>query len=303
MSESSRLVTLYSSRYSPLQFVAAVIVATILALFVAPFGTTRADSRQYSVVALVDAKSAGLTSRDIVVRVENVSAPATSIKASPDIPRNIAIVVDAGPDQANVLSKEKDLAITLINALSDANTSFAIANAATSSKTQATTLDRFVAIAQVRDITGDAGEKRNVAVYDAIGSAIRQVSLSPGLHVVVFIGEGNDSGSRMSYEELRNLAESNQIAFFVALVAGHSLRGTKSILRYGWKLQELTSDSVGMFFENPKPAKAARQLRGSVQGLRLVTFDTPSLLSGRYRISVSSQRRTRFKAQKAIVIP
>ena len=57
---------------------------------------------------------------DIVVRVGNVSVPATAIQASPDIPRNIAIVMDTGPDQANVLSKEKEMAVALINALSNA---------------------------------------------------------------------------------------------------------------------------------------------------------------------------------------
>jgi hypothetical protein len=303
MSESSRLVALNTTRSGPLQSVAGVVVAAIFVVLVAPHGTTKADSQQYSVVARLDAKSAGLISRDVVVRVKNVTVPVTAINASPDIPRNIAIVMDAGPDQAKVLSKEKDLAIALISELSDAGTSFTIASVGTSSKMLSTTLDRSVAIEHIREIIGDNGEKTNVPIYDAIGSAIRQISATPGLRVVIFIGEGNDGGSRLRYAELRNLAESNHIACFAALVADHSLRGAKSILRYGWNLQGLTSDTAGIFLENEKTPNATRRLSVSVRGLLLIAFEMPPRQSGRYKISVSSNRKQRVKAQKAIIIP
>ena len=107
----------------------------------------------------------------------------------------------------------------------------------------------------------------------------------------------------MRYAELRNLVESHQIAFFASLVADHSLRGAKSILRYGWTLQDLASDTAGVFLENPKMPKASRRLSESVGNLRLITFVVPSHLSGRIKISVSSQRGGRLRAQKSIVIP
>jgi hypothetical protein len=298
MSETSRPVALNTVHSRALRSIAVVVV-----VLVASPGTTKADSQLYSVVVRVDAKSAGLTSSEVVIRIGNTSVQATAVQASPEIHRNIAIVMDAGADQANVLQKEKDLAIVLINELSDSSTSFTVASAGTSSKTQATTLDRSVAIEHIRDIAGDSGQKRNVAIYDAIGSAIRQVSLDSCLRVVIFIGEGNDGGSRLRYAELRNLAESNQVAFFAALVADHSLRGAKSILRYGCNLQELTSDTAGILLENQKTPKASRQLRESVQGLRLIAFDTPPRQSGRYKLSVSARRGKKLRAQKAIVFP
>ena len=302
MSESSRLVALNTGRSSFLRGVACVVVSTIFVL-VPPFGTTKADSQQYFVVARVDAKSPELAPGEVVLKIGNMSVLATAIRTSPDSPRNIAIVMDAGPDQANVLSREKELAIALINDLFDASTSFTIASVGTLSKTQATTLDRSVAIQHIREIVGDTGKKSNVAIYDAIGSAILQISLSPSFRVVIFIGEGNDGGSRMRYAELRSLAESNQVAFLAALVADHSLRGAKSILRYGWTLQELTSDTAGIFLENQKTPKAARGLSESVQGLRLIAFEMPSGQPGRYKVSISARRGKRLRAQKAIVIP
>jgi hypothetical protein len=303
MSESSRLVALNAGCSGPLRCVVGVVVATIFVVSVAPPGTTKADRQQYSVVAQVDAKSEGLTSGEIVVRIGNISALATGIRASPAIPRSIAIVIDAGPDQANVLSKEKEMATALINELSDDSTSLTIVRAGTLSKTQATTLDRSVAIDHIRDIAGDSGEKTNVAIYDAIGSTFRQISLSPGLRVVIFIGEGNDGGSKLRYGELHSLADSSNIAFFAALVANHSLRGAKSILRYGWNLQELTSDTAGIFLENQTIPRATRRLSESVRGLRLIGFEAPSLQPGRYKISVSTRRGKRLRVEKTIVIP
>jgi hypothetical protein len=303
MNEGSRLLarnTPLSPRLS--RSVAGIAVATIFVVLVAS-GTTNADSQQYSVVARLDVKNAGLTSDELVVTVGNLSMPATAIKASPDIPRNIAIMVDAGPDQAKVLSKEKDLAIALINDLSDGSTSFTVSSVGTSPKMQAPTQVRSVAIGYIRDIAGESGKETNVPIYDAIGSTIRQISRLPGLRVVIFIGEGNDGGSRLRYSELRNLVESNQIAFFAALVANHSLRGAKSILRYGWNLRELASDSVGAFLENQKAPKADRQLSESIQGLRLVAFEMPSMQAGHYRISVSVRRGKRLLAQKGLFIP
>jgi hypothetical protein len=265
--------------------------------------TTEADDQQHSVVAGVDAKSAALTPGEVHVRVGNITVPATAIRATPEIPRNVAIVMDAGPDQSTVLSKEKELAVALINELSNSGTSFTIASAGALPKVQAPTPERSIAIGHIRDITADTGRKTNIPIYDAIGLTIQKVSATPGLRIVIFIGEGNDGASKLRYAELRNLAESNQIAFLAALVADHSLRGTKSILRYGWNLQELTSDTAGIFLENQKTPKAARRLTENIQSLRLIALDMPSRQPGRHKISVSTRQGKRLRAQKNMVVP
>jgi len=301
MTESSRLVALDADRARLLRCVVSITV--IIFAFLVASATTKADTQPYSVVVQVHAKSTGLTSGEIVVRIGNISMPATAIKASPDIPRNIAIVIDAGPDQAKVLAEEKELAIALINELGGAGTSFTIVEAGSSPKTHATTLDTSVAIEDARDISEDRGEKRNVPSYDAIGSAIRKISLFPGLRVVVFIGEGNDGGSKLRYADLRNLAESNQIAFCAALVADHTLRGAKSLLRYGWNLRELTDDTAGIFLENQKPPKATRRLIETIRDLLLITFDMNSPWPGRHKVSILVRSGKRLRAQNFVVVP
>jgi hypothetical protein len=279
-----------------------VVFGTAVVVLVLP-KPTEANGHQYSVVARIDSRNVGLTPGEVFVRIGNITVPATAIQASPEIPRNIAIVIDAGPDQAKVLSRETELAIAVINALSTSDTSFTIASVGALPTVWPATLEPSVAIEHVHDITEGSGTKANVPIYDVIGSAIRQVSLAPGLRIVIFIGEGNDGGSKLRYPELRNLAELNQIAFFAALVADHSLRGTKSILRYGWHLQELASDTVGKFLENQKASKAARRFTENIQNLRLIQFEMRSRQSGRYRISVSTRQGAKLRPQKAMVVP
>jgi len=301
MKAGSRRVALNMGRSLRSGYRAGLVVAII---FIVPFASqaARTHGQQYSVIAGVDAKNAILSSRDIIVRVDNFTAPATAINASPEIPRNVAIVLETEPDQAKVLSKEKDLAIALINEMADSGTSFTIASAGISPKIHTATPDRSVATELVRGTTGNLAPNANVTIYDAIGSAIRAISFSPGIRVVIFIGEGNDGGSRLRYSELRSLAESNQIAFYAALVADHSLRGTKAILRYGWNLRELASDAAGIFLENPETPKATRRLSENVRSLRLIAFEIPSLRSGRHNISISA-RGKKLRAQKVFVIP
>lgn len=93
------------------------------------------------------------------------------------------------------------------------------------------------------------------------------------------------------------------MAFFAALVADHTLRGTKSILRYGWNLLDLTSDTAGIFLENPKTPKAAQRLTENIQKLRLIQFEMPSRKSGRYKISASTRQGEKLHPQKTMVVP
>ena len=93
MSGGSRPPALNMGRSLPSQCVIGVIV-TITCFGSVTSRAAKTDIQQYSVVARVGAKSAGLTSRDIIVRVGKVSVPATDIQSSPDVPRNIAIVMD-----------------------------------------------------------------------------------------------------------------------------------------------------------------------------------------------------------------
>jgi len=287
---------------SSLLGIARLAAATVIVAGVAG-GTTLAESAQSAIVARLPSGHPALTQSELTVRIGTTNFPVTAIRKSPDVPRSIAIVLDVGPDQTEVLFKEKEIAMALINELSDSRTSFTVVRAGTSAKVEETAVDRSLAIKGVSAMTADTGRKAGAPIYDAVGAAIHETSRSPGLRIVLFIGEGNDGGSTMSYPELRTLAEANHVAFFAALVASHSLRGTKSILRYGWNLRALAGETAGLFLENRKTTKATRTLGECMRALRLITFDMPSRPPGRYEIRVSATGGARLRAQRSIYVP
>jgi hypothetical protein len=147
----------------------------------------------------------------------------------------------------------------------------------------------------------ETGRKSEIPIYEAMASAIGGLSELRGLRVLIVIAEGNDYGSTLGFKELRALVEARNVTCLVALVDDHPTRGTKSILRYGWSLQDLANDTAGAFVENSKNVgRTATRVAGMVASLRLITFEITGLPPGRHRVSVSSTSRLRLHAQKAI---
>ncbi|SRR6266404_7030103 len=135
-----------------------------------------------------------------------------------------------------------------------------------------------------------------------MAAAIGELSRLPGMRVLIVIAEGNDYGSNVGYKDLRDLMQTHSVACLVALVDDHPTRGTKSILRYGWSLQELASDSAGTFVENSKKvARTATRFGEMVASFRLVTLESAELPPGRHNLSVSTASGFHLRAQKAIV--
>jgi hypothetical protein len=70
MNESSGLQVLNTGRHKPLRRAAGAVVVTIFVALVTS-RTTKANGQQFNVVARVDAKSTGLISGGVVVRIGN----------------------------------------------------------------------------------------------------------------------------------------------------------------------------------------------------------------------------------------
>ncbi len=148
----------------------------------------------------------------------------------------------------------------------------------------------------------EEGKKSGIPIFEAMAAAIAELSRLPGMRVLIIIAEGNDYGSSMGYKGLRDLVQARSVTCLVALVDDHPTRGTKSILRYGWSLQDLASDTAGTFVENTKRvARTAARFGEMVASFRLVTLEIAGLPPGRHRVSVSSPPGLRLHAQKAIL--
>jgi hypothetical protein len=176
------------------------------------------------------------------------------------MPLNVAFVIDAGPDQSQVLKKEKDLALAIVNALPAPVSKLLVVRAGYQHEVYPATADRAEATHLIQSLETEEGKKSGIPIFEAMAAAIGELSRLPGMRLLIIIAEGNDYGSSIGYKGLRDLVQARSVVCLVALVDDHPTRGTKSMLRYGWSLQDLANDTAGTFIENSRklPRTATR---------------------------------------------
>jgi hypothetical protein len=266
-----------------------------------PLNAVDADRTKQTIVLRVDPPDRKVLPGEVELKTEGKRVHALTVSDPSTVPLNVALVIDAGPNQAAVLNREKNLAVSILEAISVPANKFLVVRAGHQHTTYPATSDKPEALRLVEALTTESGEKSGIPIYEAMASAIGELSKLPGLRVLIVIAEGNDYGSTLGFKELRALVEARHVTCLVALVDDHPTRGTKSILRYGWSLQDLANDTAGTFVENSrKVGHTATRLGGMVASLRLITFEITGPLPGRHRVSVSSTSRLRLHAPKAI---
>jgi hypothetical protein len=280
-----------------------LIIGTVL--LVAPLQpeheTFGATGREYTVAARLLKGSDAAVPTDLVIKSEGRSARA-SFQNLNKTSMEVAIILDGGPSQAQVLDREKDLAISIVNGLSDRDANFMVGRVGLAGRLFPRTRDRTVVVRTIQEISGDTGKSTDVAIYDLLGAAIHEMTDGSAIRILIFIGGGKDLGSKSSYKELRNLAEANHVACFVLLVADRSHRGPKSMLSHGWFMRELADETAGIFLENEKTAKATEKVSENIRALRLVIFEMDYKEAGRHEIRLKSTPRLRIRVQKAVFV-
>jgi len=220
-----------------------------------------------------------------------------------EAPMSIGLVIDAGPNQLTVLNREKELASSLIAEISDTKTEFIVIRAGFLAATLANTSTGSIAMSSIQGISAEPGQKSQIPVYRAVALAIEELSLRPGIRVLIIMAEGNDSGSGISYKQLRASAQAQHVSVMTALVADHSTRGSKAILSYGWFLDSLTADTAGVFVDNDRNTpRVVKRLTQAIRSLRLVTFEIDGVSLGRHKMRTSSNSAARLHAQKGLFI-
>ena len=213
---------------------------------------------------------------------------------------SVAILLDAGPSQAAVLASEKDVAASVIRGLSEHPAKFVVGRLGLEGKLFPSTSDGAVAGRTIREILGDTGKRTDVPIYDLAAAAVHELAADPGIRVLIFIGGGKDLGSKLSYRQLRNLAEANHVACFVLLSADRSHRGPRSMLSHGWWMRELADDTAGIFLENEKTPKATAKVLANIGALRLLAFKMDYKKPGRHEITLKTHPRVQLRVQKAV---
>jgi|SRR5581483_2149047 len=263
----------------------------------------KTDELQHSVVLRADSPNREIDPRDLGITAEGRRASVVSVTDASEAPMSIALVMDAGPNQSAVLNREKEIASSLIAGLSDTTTDFIVIRAGYQAANIATGSVGSITMSSLQALTAETGKKSQMPVYKAVALAIEELSLRPGIRVLMIIAEGNDSRSGISYKQLRASAQAQHVSVMTVLVADHSARGSKSVLRYGWDLQSLASDTAGVFLDNDRNiSRTLKRLTEAIRSLRLVTFEIDGVALGRHRLHTSSNSVGRLHAQKDVFI-
>jgi hypothetical protein len=261
------------------------------------------DNLQHSVTLRADSPNREIDPRDLGITAEGRRASIVAVTDTSEAPMSVALVMDAGPNQSAVLDREKKLASSLIAEFSDTTTDFIVIRAGYQATNIVTSSVGSIAMSSLQALTAETGKQSQIPVYKAVALAIEELSLRPGIRVLMIIAEGNDSRSGITYKQLRASAQGQHVSVMTVLVADHSARGSKSTLRYGWDLRSLASDTAGVFLDNDRNTfRTLKRLTEAIRSLRLVTFEIDGVPLGRHRMHTSSNSVGRLHAQKDLFI-
>ena len=93
-------------------------------------------------------------------------------------------------------------------------------------------------------------ESGRTRLYDAIAAGIKRLETrnDSGSKVLVIIGEGNDFGSSLKYDEVKRLAQSAHVQCFALLVADHNLMEGR-VRHFGFYLYNLARTTKGAGYD------------------------------------------------------
>ena len=164
----------------------------------------------------------------------------------------VMILLDTNPHQKRVLAVELALAEGIVQKLQLPENVFSVITFGT----QVPQLLRQVvaadeAIAAIRDVSIEQTNDKYFSVrsYDALNLAMNTFSTDTRSRALLIISEGNDHFPRKTFKETITRAQQLQVACDVAMVADHTLYGTKGLQRYGFHLRRLAAKTHGLYVE------------------------------------------------------
>ena len=172
----------------------------------------------------------------------------------------IVLLLDVNPDQKNVLTIEKSLAEGVVKKLGQSDSVFSIITFGA----QAPTLlrsrilaDAAVAALQKVSLGQPSEGYLSVQLYNALDFAFDQFTDDGRLKALLVITEGNDYPRGSTIKNVISRALQLQVTCSVAMVAGHTFYGSKSIQRYGFYLRRLAGKTGGRYVEIGSEQKKA----------------------------------------------
>jgi len=177
--------------------------------------------------------------------------------------RHLVVLLDINPNQKKVLPVELALAEGVIQKLDQPGNSFSVITFGSKSPTLLKSgVQAIEAVAAIRDIgLGQQNDEYlSVQLYDALNLAFGQFTDNAGPDSLLIITEGNDGRGKM-FKQAVTRAQQLQVICNAAMVANHTLYGSKAIQRYGFYLRELAGKTHGRYIEvGDRPKKVLRSI-------------------------------------------
>ena len=175
----------------------------------------------------------------------------------------LVVLLDINPNQKKVLPVELALAEGVIRKVGQPGSTFSVITFGSRSPTLLKSgVQANEAVAAIRDIGlgQQSDEYLSVQLYDALNLAFGQFADDAGPNLLLIVTEGNDGRGKM-FKQAVTRARQLQVICNVAMVANHTLYGSKAIQRYGFYLRELAGKTHGRYVEvGDQPKKTPRSI-------------------------------------------
>ena len=177
--------------------------------------------------------------------------------------QHLVVLLDINPNQKKVLPVELALAEGVIQKLGQPGSTFSVITFGSRSPTLLKSgVQANEAVAAIRDIGlgQQSDEYLSVQLYDALNLAFGKFADDAGPNSLLIITEGNDGRGKM-FKEAVTRAQQRHVSCNVAIIANHTLYGSKAIQRYGFYLRELAGKTHGRYIEvGDSPKKVSRSI-------------------------------------------
>lgn len=172
---------------------------------------------------------------------------------------SLAVLVDNSAHQKKVIEFEREAVNSIADSFAGlANEAFVVRYAGDVELLQDwAPIDSGLKVVSSRiELDVESGKNQRTLLYEALNTALSKLDTagSANSKVLIVIGEGNNSGGRIKYSEVKKRAKSAQVKCFVLLVADHNLRGGR-VRHYGFDLYDLASATKGKAYDIERSRK------------------------------------------------
>jgi hypothetical protein len=164
----------------------------------------------------------------------------------------VVVVLDINPNQRKVLSLESGLAAGVLGHLDQRDAAVSLITFGSGDPAlRSANAKPSAAIEAIKRVGPEQSGERyfSIHLYKAMELALNQFTDDARPKSLLIIAEGREDFGGKAFKQIVSRARQLRVNCYVALVASHSLRGSKSILIYGFYLSELASKTHGRCIE------------------------------------------------------